>query len=100
MPGSDSMPRIDPRIVANLARENMIKEGHWSFEHGGHSQGLIDRDHLLSDTVTAAHLAYAIAKEFFTEHIETVATPSIWGAGLALLIRGFLHPTAKVASAP
>jgi orotate phosphoribosyltransferase len=93
------MPRIDPRIVANLTRENLIKEGHWSFEHGGHSQGLIDRDHLLSDPVTASHLAYAIAKEFFTEHIETVATPSIWGAGLALLIGGFLDPKAKVAYA-
>src|SRR5262249_55619774 len=35
----------------------------------------------------------------FTDHIETVATPSIWGAGLALLIAGFLDPKAKVAYA-
>ena len=91
------MPRLDPRIVADLKREQLIREGHWSFQHGGHSRGLIDRDHLLSDPVTAAHLAYVIAKEFFTSHIETVATPSIWGAGLALLIGGFLDPKAKVA---
>jgi adenine/guanine phosphoribosyltransferase-like PRPP-binding protein len=60
---------------------------------------LLDRDHLLSDPVAAAHMAYAIAKRFFTDHVETVATPSIWGAGLALLVGGFLDPKAKVAYA-
>lgn len=93
------MPRIDPRIVADLKRERLLQEGHWAFQHGGHSSGLIDRDHLLSDPVAASHMAYAIAKQFFTNHIETVATPSIWGAGLALLIGGFLDPKAKVAYA-
>jgi orotate phosphoribosyltransferase len=91
--------RMDPRIVADLKREHLIKEGHWSFEHGGHSTGLIDRDHLLSDPVAASHMAYAIAKQFFTDHVETVATPSIWGAGLALLVGGFLDPKAKIAYA-
>lgn len=93
------MPRIDPRIVADLKRENLLKEGHWAFQHGGHSNGLIDRDHLLSDPVAASHMAYAIAKQFFTNHVETVATPSIWGAGLALLVGGFLDPKAKIAYA-
>jgi orotate phosphoribosyltransferase len=94
-----TMPRIDPRIVADLKRENLLKEGHWVFRHGGHSRGLIDRDHLLSDPVAASHMAYALAKQFFTDHIETVATPSIWGAGLALLVGGFLDPKAKIAYA-
>jgi adenine/guanine phosphoribosyltransferase-like PRPP-binding protein len=93
------VPRIDPRIVDDLKRENLLKEGHWSFQYGGHSRGLIDRDHLLSDPVAASHMAYALAKHFFTDHIETVATPSIWGAGLALLVGGFLDPKAKVAYA-
>jgi orotate phosphoribosyltransferase len=93
------LPTIDPRIVADLKRERLLKEGHWAFEHGAHSSGLIDRDHLLSDPTTAAHMAYAIAKAFFTEHIETVAAPSIWGAGLAQLTAGFLDPRAKVAFA-
>lgn len=93
------MPTIDPRIVADLKRERLLKEGHWAFEHGAHSSGLIDRDHLLSDPTTASHMAYAIAKAFFTEHIETVAAPSIWGAGLAQLVAGFLDPKAKVAFA-
>ena len=74
------MTRIDPRIVDDLKRENLLKEGHWSFQYGGHSRGLIDRDHLLSDPVAASHMAYALAKHYFTDHIETVATPSIWGA--------------------
>jgi adenine/guanine phosphoribosyltransferase-like PRPP-binding protein len=94
-----TVSRIDPRIVADLKRENLLKEGHWSFQYGGHSGGLIDRDHLLSDPVAASHMAYAIAKRFFTDHIETVATPSIWGAGLALLVGNFLDPKAKIAYA-
>jgi orotate phosphoribosyltransferase len=94
-----TVPRIDPRIVADLKRERLLKEGHWSFQHGGHSRGLIDRDHLLSDPVAASHMAYALAKQFFTDHIETVATPSIWGAGLALLVGGYLDPKAKIAYA-
>jgi adenine/guanine phosphoribosyltransferase-like PRPP-binding protein len=93
------VPRIDPRIVDDLKREHLLKEGHWAFQYGGHSEGLIDRDHLLSDPVAASHMAYAIAKRFFTDHVETVATPSIWGAGLALLVASFLDPKAKVAYA-
>jgi orotate phosphoribosyltransferase len=95
----EQVSRIDPRILADLKRERLLQEGHWSFQYGGHSGGLIDRDHLLSDPVAASHMAYAIAKEFFTDHIQTVATPSIWGAGLALLVGGFLDPKAKVAHA-
>ena len=82
------MQRLDPRIVAELKREQLLKEGHWAFQYGGHSGGLIDRDHILSDPTAASHMAYAIAKQYFTDHIQTVATPSIWGAGLALLIAG------------
>ena len=67
--------RIDPRILADLKRENLLKEGHWSFQYGGHSRGLIDRDHLLSDPVAASHMAYALAKQFFTQHIETWPRP-------------------------
>lgn len=95
----EAMPRIDPRILADLKRERLLTEGHWVFQHGGHSHALIDRDHLLSDPIVASHMAYAIAKQFFTDHIETVATPSIWGAGLALLIGNFLDPKAKIAYA-
>jgi orotate phosphoribosyltransferase len=97
--GEGRVPTIDPRIIDDLKRENLLQEGHWVFRHGGHSTGLIDRDHLLSDPVVATHMAYAIAKRVFTDHIETIATPSIWGAGLALLVANFLDPKAKVAYA-
>ncbi|MFN8594090.1 MAG: phosphoribosyltransferase family protein [Thermomicrobiales bacterium] len=93
------MSTVDPRIIADLRREHLIQEGHWTFQHGRHSGGLIDRDHLLSDPVAATHMAYAMAKRYFVDHIETVATPSIWGAGLALLVANFLDPKAKVAYA-
>jgi adenine/guanine phosphoribosyltransferase-like PRPP-binding protein len=93
------MAGIDSRILTDLKRERLIQEGHWAFRFGGHSRGLIDRDHLLSDPVAASHMAYAIGKHYFTDHVETVATPSIWGAGLALLVGGFLDPKAKVAYA-
>lgn len=93
------MTTIDPRIVADMKRENLLKEGHWSFQYGRHSRGLVDRDHLLSDPVAASHMAYVIAKRYFTDHVETVATPSIWGAGLALLVATFLDPKAKIAYA-
>jgi adenine/guanine phosphoribosyltransferase-like PRPP-binding protein len=96
---ASAMAGIDTRILTDLKREHLIQEGHWAFRYGGHSRGLVDRDHLLSDPVAASHMAYAIAKHFFTDHVETVATPSIWGAGLALLVAGFLDPKAKVAYA-
>jgi orotate phosphoribosyltransferase len=100
IPGAeDGVSPIDPSIIADLKRGRLLQEGHWVFQHGGHSRALVDRDHLLSDPVAAQHMAYAVAKHVFADHIETVATPSIWGAGLALLIASFLDPKAKVAYA-
>src|SRR5437764_292588 len=63
------VPGLDHRILTDLKRENLLQEGHWAFRYGGHSRGLIDRDHLLSDPVAASHMAYAIAKTYFTDHI-------------------------------
>ncbi len=57
---------------------------------------LIDRDRLLSNPEAASHMGYALAKRFFTDHVETVAAPSIWGAGLAQWVAYFLDPKAKV----
>ena len=93
---------IDPRIVDDLKREHLLKEGHWSFQYGGHSRGLIDRDHLLSDPVAASHMAYALAKHYFTDHIETVATPSIWGRSTpstSKFTRRFHHSSPEPTSA-
>jgi adenine/guanine phosphoribosyltransferase-like PRPP-binding protein len=57
---------------------------------------LLDRDLLLADPEIASKMGYGLAKRFFTEHVETIAAPSIWGAGLAQWIGYFLEPRAKV----
>jgi adenine/guanine phosphoribosyltransferase-like PRPP-binding protein len=41
-------------------------------------------------------MGYALARAFFTNKIDTVAAPSVWGAGLAQWVAYFLEPRAKV----
>ena len=82
-----------------LERGNMLREGHFSFRSGAHATALIDRDLLLADPATASRFGYTIAKAFFTDHVDTVATPSIWGAGLAQWVGYFLEPKASVVDA-
>src|SRR5690606_20103698 len=87
-PGSQSIRRtpLSPdytTIQDVLESGNMLREGHFAFRSGMHATALIDRDLLLADPGTASRFGYTIAKAFFTDHVDTVATPSIWGAGLA-----------------
>ena len=82
-----------------LDRGNMLREGHFAFRSGAHTTALIDRDLLLADPGTASRFGYTIAKAFFTDHVDTVATPSIWGAGLAQWVGYFLEPKANVVDA-
>ena len=77
----------------------MLQKGHFAFRSGAHATALIDRDLLLADPGTASRFGYTIAKAFFTDHVDTVATPSIWGAGLAQWIGYFLEPRARVIDA-
>lgn len=90
------MPMIDPTLLADLRKNGLLREGHFAFRSGRHSAGLLDRDLLLADPTIASHLGYILAKGFFTEHADTVAAPSIWGAGLAQWVGYFLEPKAKV----
>ncbi len=87
---------LDPAILADFKREGLLREGHFAYRSGFHASILLDRDHLLSNPDLAAHVGYALAKRFFVDHIETVATPSIWGAGLAQWVGHFLEPKARV----
>lgn len=87
---------IDPTIVAELRSHGLLREGHFAFRSGRHSAGLLDRDLLLADPGFASHLGYTIAKRYFSEHVETVAAASLWGAGLAQWVGYFLEPRAKV----
>jgi orotate phosphoribosyltransferase len=90
------MPFIDSMLLATLRQQGLLKEGHFAFRSGRHSAGLLDRDLLLADPQIASRMGYTLAKRFFTEHIDTVAAPSIWGAGLAQWVGYFLEPKAKV----
>ena len=87
---------IDFTLLERMKEEGILQEGHYAFGSGTHGSALIDRDLLLADPALASHFGYMIAKEFFTSHIETVITPSIWGAGLAQWVGYFLEPKAKV----
>ena len=87
---------MDPKILVDLKRDNLVREGHFAYRSGCHSAVLLDRDRLLSDPVAAGHMGYALAKHYFTDHVETVAAPSIWGAGLAQWVAHFLEPKAWI----
>lgn len=93
------MPKLERNILDDLKRDRLVREGHVAFASGRHAAALLDRDHLVTDPVALGHMAYAIAKHFFTDHIQTVAAPSIQGAGLALWVAHFLDPKARVAPA-
>jgi orotate phosphoribosyltransferase len=87
---------MDSTILLDLKRDKLVREGHFAYRSGCHSAVLLDRDRLLSDPVAAGHMGYALAKHYFTDHVETVAAPSIWGAGLAQWVAHFLEPKAWI----
>lgn len=90
---------LHPEILLQLEQDNLLRSGHFAFRSGRHSAALLDRDRLLADPETASKMGYALAKAFFINKIDTVAAPSIWGAGLAQWVAYFLEPKAKVAYA-
>ena len=91
-----STPRLSPSTLTYLHRELLLREGHFTFRSGKHSRALLDRDRLLADAEIGSRMGYALAKVYFTDKIDTVATPSIWGAALAQWIAYFLDPRAKI----
>jgi len=93
------MAVLQGNILDDLKRQHLVREGHYAFSSGRHSGALLDLEHLTTDPVAVGHMAYAIAKRFFTVNVETVAAPSIQGAGLALWVAHFLDPKARVAAA-
>lgn len=80
------------QLFEDVHAAGFISEGHFAFRSGMHSLKLLDRDRLLSDTHLASRMGYALAKHFFLLKIDYVATPSIWGAGLAQWVGYFLEP--------
>jgi len=97
--GGDGFVELDPSIVLAIKENGLLREGHFAYRSGQHSACLIDRDQLLTEPEFASHLGYALAKHFFTDRVDTVATPSIWGAGVAQWIAYFLEPRARIVHA-
>ena len=91
-----TLPHLDSSILSYLKQDGLLREGHFAFQSGCHSTALIDRDRLLSDPQAASHMGYALSRVFFGNKVDTVASPSIWGAGLAQWVAYFLEPRAKV----
>lgn len=89
-------PRLNSTILSYLRRELLLREGHFEFRSGRHTTAVLDRDRLLANAEIASRMGYTLAKAFFTDKIETVAAPSIWGAGLAQWVAYFLDPRAKI----
>lgn len=92
----DRPATLDPAMYDHLTASGLLREGHFAFRSGNHSAALVDRDRLLADPAVASRMGYALAKRFFTDHVETVAAPSTSGAGLAQWVAYFLDPKAKV----
>lgn len=90
------MVEINRRFLDEMHQTDMVRNGHFEFLSGHHSAATLDRDRLLSDTGFASHLGYVIAKQFFSSVVETVASPSMWGAALAQWVGYFLQPRATV----
>jgi len=92
----DLVPRLNPSVLAYLKKDGLLQEGHYVFPSGRHSAVLLNRDRLLANPTAASHMGYALAKAFFTEKVDVVASPSIWGGGLAQWVAYFLEPRASV----
>lgn len=90
--GTDSLRDL----VREIDEAGFIQAGHFAFRSGKHTTRLLDRDRALSDTHLASRMGYGIAKEFFLARADVVATPSIWGAGLAQWVGFFLEPRRPV----
>lgn len=87
---------LDSSVIAYLKRDGVLRDGHFAFRSGRHALALLDRDRLLTNPRAASHMGYALAKMFFTMKVDTVAAPSIWGAGLAQWVGYYLEPQAAV----
>ncbi len=91
-----TIPELDSSILDYLKSDCLMREGHFAYPSGRHSAVLLDFDLLLADPGVSSRMGYALAKAWFTAKIDTVAAPSIWGAGLAQWVAYFLEPRAKV----
>lgn len=83
-------------LIREVYEAGLISEGNFEFRSGMRALKMLDRDRLLSDTHIASRMGYAIARHFFLNRIDVIATPSVWGAGLAQWVGFFLDPRRSV----
>lgn len=88
--------RRTARLIDDVRAAGFLSDGHFAFRSGMHALKLLDRDRVLSDPQLASRMGYQLAKHFFLLRIDAVATPSIWGAGLAQWVSYFLEPRRPV----
>ncbi len=87
---------LDTTILDYIRQDGLLRVGHFAYPSGRHSAIHLNHDRLLTDPEASSRMGYALAKGYFTSKIETVASPSIWGAGLAQWVAYFLEPRARV----
>jgi orotate phosphoribosyltransferase len=83
-------------LIREVHDAGLISEGNYEFRSGIRARKLLDRDRLLSDTHLASRMGYSIAKHYFLSRTDVVATPSVWGAGLAQWVGFYLDPPRPV----
>lgn len=83
-------------LIRDVYEAGLIAEGNFEFRSGMRAMKLLDRDRLLSDTHLASRMGYAIARHYFLNRVDVIATPSVWGAGLAQWVGFFLDPRRSV----
>lgn len=94
-----STPGLSSTILRYLRKELLLREGHFEYRSGRHTSVLLDPDRLLASPEIGSRMGYALAKAVFTDKIDTVVTPSIWGVALAQWVAYFLEPKARVVHA-
>jgi orotate phosphoribosyltransferase len=83
-------------LIREVYEAGLISDGNFEFRSGLRARKLLDRDRLLSDTHLASRMGYSIAKHFFLSRTDVVATPSVWGAGLAQWVGFYFDPPRPV----
>jgi orotate phosphoribosyltransferase len=83
-------------LIREVDEAGFISRGHYEFRSGRHALRLLDRDRLLCDTQLASRMGYALARRFFLARADVIATPSVWGAGLAQWVGFYLDPRRPV----
>lgn len=83
-------------LIREVYEAGFISDGNFEFRSGMRALRLLDRDRILSDTHIASRMGYALARHFFLSRVDVIATPSVWGAGLAQWVGFFLDPRRSV----